>query len=82
MNSTKDVTIYYERAWDSGCEDDSERVARRQDYTSVEVGLYRKGMGLRHVLITHQDSNDISLVYVNHRPWIQRRSVGYAVVEA
>ena len=81
MNSTKDVTINYERAWHSRYEDYFERVPRRQDYASLEVGLYRKGMGLRQVLITHHDSNSITFVYVNHRPWVQRRSVGYAVVE-
>ena len=81
MNSTKDVTINYERAWHRGCEDYSERVTRRQDYAGLEVGLYRKGMDLRDVLIAHYDSNSISFVYMNHRPWIQRRPVGYAVVE-
>jgi len=81
MNSTKNVTVHYERSWHVGCEYDSERVARCHDYASVEVGLYRKAMGLRHVLITHQYSNNISLVYVNNWPWIQRRSMSDTVVE-
>ena len=81
MNSTEYMTIHYERAWHSGYENDSVRVTRRQDYASVEVGLYRKTMGLRHVLITHQDSNSISFVHVNDRPWIQRRPMADAIVE-
>jgi hypothetical protein len=81
MNRAKDITIDYERAWHSGREYDPVRVTRRQDYAMVEVGLYRKGMGLRHVLITHHDSNSISFVYVNNRPWIQGRSMTDTVVE-
>jgi hypothetical protein len=81
MNSTKDVTIYYERAWHSGCEDDSVRVTRRQDHASVKICLYRKAMGLRHVLITHHESNNISYVSMNHGPWIQRRPMTDTVVE-
>jgi hypothetical protein len=81
MNRTKDVTVHYEHAWHSGREDDSEGVTWRQDYTGLEVGLYRKGMGLRHVLITNHDSNSISFVCMNHRPWIQRRAMTDTVVE-
>ena len=81
MNGTKDVAIHYERTRHSGCEDDFERVTRGHDHASVEIGLYRKAVGLRRILVTHQDSNRISFVYMDHRPWIQRRSVGYAVVE-
>ena len=81
MNGTKYVTIHYEHARHSGYEDYSEGVTRRQYYANVEVGLYRKAMGLRQVFITHKNSNSISFVYMNHRPWIQRRSVRYAVVE-
>ena len=82
MNSTKDVTIYYERAWHSSCKDDSVRITRRQDYANVKVGLYREPMSLRRVLITHHDSNSISFVHMNDRPRIQGRTMIDTVVEA
>jgi hypothetical protein len=81
MNSAKDVTIKYERAWHSGCEDDSVRVTRRQDHAFVEVALYSKAMGLRHVLVADEDVNHIALLHSNDRPRIRRRSVAYAIVE-